>query len=59
MFQSSVDLIHRLQTRRRIEVYGLTLPLKEEVTKTLCHEGVVINRHPPEGGGFRPEVSFR
>ena len=58
MFQSSVDLIHRLQTRRRIEVYGLILPLKEEVT-TLCHESVVIKRNPPEGGGFRPEVSFR
>ncbi len=26
MFQSSVDLIHRLQTRRRIEVCGLILP---------------------------------
>jgi hypothetical protein len=32
MFQSSVDLIRRLQTRRRSKVHGLILPLKEAVT---------------------------
>jgi len=54
MFQSSADLIRRLQIRRRSEVYGLILPLKEEVTTTVCHESVVIKRNPPEG-----EVSDR
>jgi len=32
MFQSSADLIRRLQIRRRSEVYGLILPLKGEVS---------------------------
>jgi hypothetical protein len=56
MLQSPADLIRRLQTRRRSEVYGLILPLKEEVTTTVRHESVVIKRNPSEGGGFRPEL---
>jgi hypothetical protein len=59
MFQSSVDLIRPPQTRRRSEVCGAILPLKEEVTIVLCHESVVQKKNPPKGGGFRPEASFR
>jgi hypothetical protein len=43
MFQSAVDIIRRLQNRRRSEVYGLILALKEEVITTVSHESVVIN----------------
>jgi hypothetical protein len=59
MFQSSVNPIRRLQTRRRVEVCGLILPLKEEVTTALCHEFRSHKKNSPEGVGFRPEVSFR
>ena len=49
MFQSSVDLIHRRQTRRRSDVYGLFLPPMEEVTTKVRHESVVIKRNPLKG----------
>jgi hypothetical protein len=31
----------------------LILPLKEEVTTTVCHKSVVIKKNPVKGGGFR------
>lgn len=54
MFQSAVNLIYRLKTRRQIEVSGLIHSLKEVVTS--CHDCIVVSalRIPLKG-----EVSNR
>ncbi len=49
MFQSSVDLIHRLQTRRRIEVYGLILgrnSFKQRIQQQLAPASILRKRLP-------------
>jgi len=51
MFQSPADLIRRLQTRRRSEVYGLILPLKGEVSDRRL---VLDERNPPSVSGQIP-----